>query len=149
MSYNPNIKPKFIPDLCTTIKSKNPNYLGIIELYKVKAWYKAVPKRYEPIKDRTLNSIFKELFFEEQKNWRNEYRLIPCKREEATHVSGSGLSHRYFNLCDNHWIFTDDYGKWSKDDVDEIKNSFLEKLKDIKKYYWQGFHVILGKKHSK
>ena len=85
--------------------------------YRVDGYLKAVPKIFVPNSDEQpwMNDMMKRLFYEWHPNWRKEYKLVPCLKEEATHVWGVGVAGCTASLTDKRYVFTNEPINWSEE----------------------------------
>jgi hypothetical protein len=133
-----------IPDVATRIiDKKNKDGMRRNYTYRVTSWLKAVPRRPISNPSNVAEEIIIELFEEWHPNWKYEYKLEWCVREEATHVCGAGISGCIADLSDtDQWEFTNEYVNWSKETIDERResaNNMVGLFSDL---------VIKGEKHD-
>lgn len=149
--YNPDIKPTFIPDLCTIMyDTKHKDFKGEPSSYRVTGYLKAVAKVFTPRKEAQSweNDMMKKLFYEWHPNWVNEYNLVPCLKEEATHLMGVGVCGSTACLTDERYIFSNEYVSWDEDTIKSENNRWVENLPSLLNRMSVA-HCIVGIKHTK
>lgn len=97
--YNGKQPLRPIPDICTGFITKSEfdlKYPMFSHSYRVSGYYKAIPCAYEEYNNsdlktnKLLNDIFYKIWLKNHPDFHHEYYLKHCRKEEATHVSGSG-----------------------------------------------------------
>lgn len=152
--YNPEIKPTLIPDLATTMY--DTTHKSIFDgnpygsAYRVSGYLKAVPKTFRPSnkEEPWMNDMMKRLFSEWHPNWRKEYRLVPCLKEEATHVWGTGVCGCTASLTDSRYVITNEPIGWSEEQRKKYNDEWVENLPHLLDRMYD-LQVVEGVKHTK
>lgn len=152
--YNPNNKPTLIPDLATSmydtthksIFDGNPHGSP----FRVSGYLKAVPKVFNPSNKEQpwMNDMMKRLFSEWHPNWRKEYKLLPCLKEDATHVWGTGVCGCRASLTDSRYVFSNEPIGWTQEKRDEYINDWVKGLPGLLDRL-HDLEVVEGVKHTK
>lgn len=153
--YNPEIKPTLIPDLATTIY--DTTHKSIFDgnpygsAYRVSGYLKAVPKSFTPSNKEQpwMNDMMKRLFSEWHPNWRKEYKLVPCLKEEATHVWGTGVCGCTASLTDSRYVFHNEPIGWTPEHRAEYINDWVKNLPNLIDRMRYDSQVVEGVKHTK
>lgn len=153
--YNPEIKPKLIPDLATSmydtthksVFDKNPYGSS----YRVDGYLKAVPKTFQPNENEKpwMNDMMRRLFHEWHPNWRKEYKLVPCLKEEATHVWGYGVCGCTASLTDSRYVFLNEPIGWSEEERKKYNQDWIDRLDELKDRMRFDLQTVEGVKHTK
>lgn len=148
--YNPDNKIDLRPDLCSVFydTTRKNSYNDEFNSYRITGFYKAVPNVFKESEgeQKWMNKLNKRLFHEWQPNWYKEYRLIPCLKEEATHVCGAGVAGIIACLSDDRFKFTNELVKWSEDSIKEANQSWNSRVELRREY---SIEKIIGVPHSK
>jgi hypothetical protein len=119
-----------IPDIATKVydtKEKNVGF-DTFRSYRVSKWLKTVPLRpIDPVLTVT-DEITNEIFFENHPDWNYKYKLAWCVREEATHVTASGICGIIIDLKDERYVFTHEYVKWDEETIEQYRNDAMTRF---------------------
>lgn len=151
--YNPNIKPTFIPELCTRMfdTSRKNMYNDEFTSYRVDGYLKATPKGFTLRADAQAweNDTMKKLFYEWHPKWATEYKLIPCLKEEATHVWGVGVCGITACLTDKRFKFTNEYVGWTEEHIKEEQENWVKDLPNLLDRMSFDLQVVSGIRHTR
>jgi hypothetical protein len=148
-----------VPELATgfvTDSEFDRKYPMFSHSYRVEHYYKAVPVRFHKSTEENevtrnlLNEIFSEMFLKSHPDWHHEYWLHPCRKEEATHVTGVGVGGITVAIDDPEVIFDYTYIGWSDEMIQEHKdNNEHHVLMFEKDPYWCApYQTVIGEWHD-
>ena len=132
----------YIPDVATKFKKGSSSF-------RVTHWLKAVPLVYKPYNGKGaefMNDILHRLFLDAHPNWKTEYKLVYCSRDDATHVEGVGVAGCIVAVDSPDVIFTGVYVGWDEEQIDEAR-------KQANNYEWLNDSpvnntYVIGKQHT-
>jgi len=120
--------------------------------YRVDGYYKTVPvrppKRAKNAERSQLeivcDEIYDNIFLKFHPDWHHEYRLIPCLKDEATHIAGYSVGSCIVSLSDNRVTFDYTNIGWS----DEVINQHKQHWFDYANRSEPPYEIIKGRWHK-
>jgi hypothetical protein len=105
-----------VPDTCERYTVKQNSINGTPYSFRVTHWLKEVPLKMPEV-DPDLGDLYIEYFLEDHPDWMIKHRMVYCTQEEATHVSGYGVSGNISRISDIN--LSNEYVPWSDERIKE------------------------------